>query len=125
MIFFTKINTIDINIGGTMRLGLKKINLVPSNTKSIYHKDVILERHRHRFAINDSFKTILQQNDCFVSGSSEEGIIEIIELKDHPWYIGCQFHPEYNSTPFNPHKLFVSFIQSCILPRRFTMNVIY
>ena len=121
----TKINTIDINIGGTMRLGLKKINLVPSNTKSIYHKDVILERHRHRFAINDSFKTILQQNDCFVSGSSEEGIIEIIELKDHPWYIGCQFHPEYNSTPFNPHKLFVSFIQSCILPRRFTMNVIY
>ena len=97
-----------------MRLGLKKINLVPSNTKSIYHKDVILERHRHRFAINDSFKTILQQNDCFVSGSSEEGIIEIIELKDHPWYIGCQFHPEYNSTPFNPHRLFISFIHTCI-----------
>tara|TARA_B100000029_G_scaffold507088_1_gene591046 strand:- start:667 stop:2229 length:1563 start_codon:yes stop_codon:yes gene_type:complete len=109
----TKINTNDNNIGGTMRLGLKEINL-DFSLKNIYNKDKTLERHRHRYAINDNFKNILYENNCLVSGLSEEGIIEIIELKNHPWYIGCQYHPEYNSSPFNPHPLFLSFIENCI-----------
>ena len=108
----TKINTNDNNIGGTMRLGLKEINL-DFSLKNIYNKDKTLERHRHRYAINDNFKNILYENNCLVSGLSE-GIIEIIELKNHPWYIGCQYHPEYNSSPFNPHPLFLSFIENCI-----------
>ena len=106
----TKLKVNDNNIGGTMRLGLKEIMLKPSKIKAIYNKNNIFERHRHRYYLDYNFKDILYDNGCLVSGYSDN-IVELIELEKHPWYIGCQYHPEYNSTPFNPHPLFISFIK--------------
>ena len=108
----TKIITND-DLGGSMRLGLKEIILCPnSNVKKIYGKELILERHRHRYAMNGVYKKYLIL-DWNVS-ISVDNITEVVELKNHPWYIGTQYHPEYNSTPFNPHPLFLSFIENCI-----------
>lgn len=109
----TKIIT-DDNIGGSMRLGSKGISLYPnSKVKEIYEKDIILERHRHRFGVDQSFKKYLVMN-WNVSSSVSDNVIEIVELKDHRWYIGCQYHPEYNSTPFQPHPLFLSFVKASL-----------
>ena len=108
----TKIITND-DLGGSMRLGLKEIILCPnSNVKNLYGKEFILERHRHRYAMNGVYKKYLIL-DWNVS-ISVDNITEVVELKNHPWYIGTQYHPEYNSTPFNPHPLFLSFIENCI-----------
>ena len=110
-------------IGGTMRLGAKKILLTDSKTKNIYRSDLIYERHRHRYTVNGSYISLINKGGLTVPGKSLEEneqtgipkpITEIIELKDHPWYIGCQYHPEYQSNPFNPHPLFLSFIENCI-----------
>ena len=111
----TKIIT-NNNLGGSMRLGLKEIELSPlgySNVKKIYGKQIISERHRHRFGVDPQYRSTLSLN-WIISMSVSDNIIEIVELKDHPWYIGTQYHPEYNSTPFNPHPLFCSFIENCI-----------
>ncbi len=102
------------DLGGSMRLGLKEITLYPnSNVKKIYGKEHIVERHRHRYAMNGLYKKYLII-DWNVS-TSVDNITEVVEFKNHPWYIGTQYHPEYNSTPFNPHPLFLSFIQNCII----------
>lgn len=109
----TKITTTDNNLGGSMRLGLKEITLYPnSNVKKIYGKEIILERHRHRYALDDGYKKYLRIN--WNVSTSDDNTTEVIELKNHQWYIGTQYHPEYNSTPFNPHPLFLSFIENCI-----------
>ena len=109
----TKIITDDDNLGGSMRLGLKEITLYPnSKVKKIYGKELISERHRHRFAMDDGFKKYLRMN--WNVSTSDDNTTEVVELKKHPWYIGTQYHPEYNSTPFNPHPLFRSFIEKCI-----------
>jgi len=101
------------DLGGSMRLGLKEITLYPnSNVKKIYGKEHIVERHRHRYAMNGLYKKYLII-DWNVS-TSVDNITEVVEFKNHPWYIGTQYHPEYNSTPFNPHPLFLSFIKHCI-----------
>ena len=99
---------------GCMRLGNQDIILHDSKIRNIYGKDIITERHRHRYIINNETNF---NNDFIISGRSvheNNSIIETIELKDHPWYIGCQYHPEYKSSPFNPHPLFSSFIGECI-----------
>ena len=105
-------------LGGTMRLGGSKIKL-KENTKikGIYQKDIISERHRHRYDVSDIYKSVLEENGFIISGQCiDYQLIEIVELitEKHPWYIGCQYHPEYQSSPFKPHPLFVSYILQCI-----------
>ncbi|BAP58548.1 CTP synthase [Candidatus Tachikawaea gelatinosa] len=104
----------DCNLGGTMRLGNQKCYLTRNSLSyKIYHKDFIFERHRHRYEVNSH---LLRKNNLLqliIAGYSVENqLIEIIELKNHPWFIGCQFHPEFSSTPRDGHPLFSSFIKA-------------
>ena len=104
----------DKNLGGTMRLGsydakLKKNSMI----QKIYGKNLIKERHRHRYEVNIAFKEKFEKNGMSFSGLSPDGKLpEIIELKNHPWFIGVQFHPEFKSRPLTPHPLFSSFIKA-------------
>ncbi len=102
-------------LGGTMRLGSYPCKLLEgSKVREIYGTSLIHERHRHRYEFNNSYREIFQNMGMVFSGlSPDERLVEIIELRDHPWYIGCQFHPEFKSKPFKPHPLFVSFIKAC------------
>lgn len=103
-------------MGGTMRLGKHKIKLSNSKVKDIYQSEVIHERHRHRYIISPNYINYLNEEGLNKVGTNiESNIIETVELnhKLHPWYIGCQYHPEYQSSPFNPHPLFLAFIQQC------------
>ncbi len=102
--------------GGTLRLGIYDCKLL-ANTKSkkIYKKDLIQERHRHRYEFNSNFKKELSNSDIIISGINPESkLVEIIEHKEHPFYIGCQFHPEFLSRPLNPHPLFLELIKQSI-----------
>ncbi|WP_340694385.1 CTP synthase [Hydrogenobacter thermophilus] len=112
-------------LGGTMRLGSYPCMLVSgSKVKEIYGKDVVYERHRHRYEFNNSYRDIYERSGMVFSGLSPNGkLVEIIELKDHAWYIGCQFHPEFKSKPFEPHPLFTSFIRAC-LERRLAFQLL-
>ena len=104
----------DKNLGGTMRLGLYKAKL-KKNTKikNIYKKQLIQERHRHRYEVNINLKDKFEKKGLIFSGISPDNKLpEIIELKDHPWFIGVQFHPEFKSRPLSPHPLFSSFIKA-------------
>lgn len=100
------------NKGGTMRLGQQNCLLEADSLASeIYGADVIAERHRHRYEFNNDYTDVLRHHGLrFSAHSDPEGLVEIIELPDHPWFIGCQFHPEFTSTPRDGHPLFTSFI---------------
>ena len=75
----------------------------------------ISESHRHRYEVNNNYRDILLKNGLIFSGlSPDEKLVEIIEIKEHPWFLGCQFHPEFKSSPLKPHPLFVDFIKSAI-----------
>lgn len=104
-------------LGGTMRLGSWQVKLKEGTLAySIYGKKEIYERHRHRYEVSPKFIPILEKNGLILSGSSYKGDVmfaEIVELPDHPWFIGTQFHPEFKSKPFSPHPLFVSFVRAC------------
>jgi CTP synthase len=102
--------------GGSMRLGAYEATLVEgTKTAEIYDTTTITERHRHRFEVNPEYVPRLQEAGLIVSGTSTVGgLVEIIELADHPWFIGCQFHPEFKSKPFSPHPLFRSFVQAAV-----------
>ena len=104
------------NLGGTMRLGAYDAVLKKgSKVHSIYQKNVISERHRHRWEVNIKYKDALENSGVIFSGMSPDGNLpEIIELKDHPWFIGVQFHPELKSRPFDPHPIFISYILAAI-----------
>ena len=104
------------NMGGTMRLGAYDCNLKKnSRIYYIYKKTKISERHRHRYEINLNYRKKLEKYGMDFSGMSPDGKLpEIVELKNHPWYIGVQFHPELKSRPFDPHPLFVSFIKAAV-----------
>lgn len=106
----------DDDLGGTMRLGAYKCNLVPgSKAHKIYGSSDITERHRHRYEINISYKAQLEEQGLKFSGLSPSGNLpEIVELDNHPWFIGVQFHPELQSRPFKPHPLFVDFIKTAL-----------
>jgi CTP synthase len=79
----------------------------------IYNKEKIYERHRHRYEFNPEYEELLKDNGMVVSGkNSERNLVETVEIKDHPWFFGCQFHPEFKSRPMEPHPLFVSFIKA-------------
>ncbi len=104
------------DMGGTMRLGAYPARLVAgSKVASIYGSKEISERHRHRYEVNINFKDGLEEKGLLFSGMSPDGTLpEIVEYKDHPWFIGVQFHPELKSKPFDPHPLFVSFIRAAL-----------
>ena len=101
------------NLGGTMRLGAYACELQEgSKTREIYGKELIQERHRHRYEFNDEYLAQYEENGMKCVGRNpENGLVEIVEVPEHPWYIGTQFHPEYKSTVLNPHPLFLSFIK--------------
>ena len=110
----------DGDLGGTMRLGAYECCLLPdSKVAHIYGTDKISERHRHRYEVNLSYEKALNDAGMFVVGKSPDGKLpEIVERKDHPWFIGVQFHPELKSKPFAPHPLFVSFVAAAIAQSR-------
>jgi CTP synthase len=101
--------------GGTMRLGAYPCVLKESSLASLaYGTREIQERHRHRYEFNNEFKEILTSKGLVISGTSPNGeLVEIVELKDHPWFLGCQFHPEFKSRPMQPHPLFRDFVKAC------------
>lgn len=102
------------NKGGTMRLGTWKCKVTPGSIVSgIYNENIIEERHRHRYEYNNKYKEQLENAGMLTTGvNPETGLVEIIEVKDHPWFVGVQYHPEYKSTVANPHPLFISFIDA-------------
>ncbi|MEM9553933.1 MAG: CTP synthase [Acidobacteriota bacterium] len=108
------------NLGGTMRLGAYPCRLAEgSKARKIYGADEISERHRHRFEVNQKYLPQLTGAGLRVAGMSPDGkFVEMVELPEHPWFIGSQFHPEYKSRPTEPHPLFVSFIAAALEERR-------
>ena len=104
------------DMGGTMRLGSYEC-ILDKNSKSfeVYQKDLISERHRHRFEFNNKYRELFEASGMRLAGiNPKEDLVEIIELVDHPWFVGVQFHPEYKSTVRYPHPLFVGFIKAAI-----------
>jgi len=104
------------NKGGTMRLGAYPCLLVEDTfAMNAYKTENISERHRHRFEFNNEYKDKLVESGLVISGTSpDHDLVEIVELKDHPWYLGCQFHPEFKSKPMAPHPLFKAFIKAAL-----------
>jgi len=103
-------------LGGTMRLGAYPCDLQEgSRAREIYGEANISERHRHRYEVNQKYLPTLKENGLVVAGMSPNGkFVEMVELPDHPWFLGCQFHPEYKSKPTDPHPLFTSYIAAAI-----------
>jgi len=101
--------------GGTMRLGNYTCKLdKQSKAFKAYGRELIQERHRHRFEFNDSFKTLYEEAGMHCVGiNPDTKLVEMVEVPALTWYIGCQFHPEYNSTVLNPNPLFVDFVKAC------------
>ncbi len=100
--------------GGTMRLGAYPCKLKKDTLAyTAYKQDLIYERHRHRYEFNKKYAKQFEENGLILSGlSPDEDLVEIVEIKDHPWFVGCQFHPEFKSKPMDPHPLFVHFIRA-------------
>lgn len=105
------------DLGGTMRLGSQDCHLVPgSQAQKIYDSDLIRERHRHRYEVNNNYRALLESEGLVIGGLSfDKTLVETIELPDHPWFFASQFHPEFTSTPRDGHPLFRQFIQAAIL----------
>ncbi len=102
------------DLGGTMRLGGQHCRLEPGSlARRLYGVDVIRERHRHRYEFNNQYLNILQDKGLVISGRSTDGnLVEMVELADHPWFLACQFHPEFTSTPRDGHPLFAGFVRA-------------
>ncbi len=102
----------DCDLGGTMRLGGYLCQLEKGSfARRAYGKQNIYERHRHRYEFNPEYQDMLAESGLFFSGRNPDyGLVEVIEIKDHPWFLGCQFHPEFKSKPLYPHPLFKAFI---------------
>lgn len=106
--------------GGTMRLGSYPCVLEPdSNAYRAYNTKEISERHRHRYEFNNAYKGVLVRNGMKIGGTSPDGeLVEIVEIEDHPWFLGCQFHPEFKSRPTDPHPIFKAFITAALKEKR-------
>ncbi|MGI9229074.1 MAG: CTP synthase [Gammaproteobacteria bacterium] len=106
----------DSDLGGTMRLGGQACKLSDDSlVRELYGKDVITERHRHRYEFNAHYTQTLQDKGLRIAGVSvDEKLVEIVEIADHPWFVACQFHPEFTSTPRDGHPLFISFIKAAL-----------
>jgi CTP synthase len=102
-----------------MRLGAYECELTPGSLASrIYGQRTVSERHRHRYEFNPAYRDRLAESGLTFSGLSPDGkFVEIVELTDHPWFLGCQFHPELKSKPLLPHPLFTSFIEAALAQR--------
>jgi len=102
------------DLGGTMRLGGQACQLMQdSRIRELYGKDVIVERHRHRYEFNNRYLKILEEAGLAITGkSSDNNLVEVVEIPSHPWFIACQFHPEFTSTPRDGHPLFSSFVDA-------------
>ena len=101
-----------VNKGGTMRLGSYKCKLSKNSiVRNAYKMETIEERHRHRYEFNSTFKNEFNENGMITTGINEKlNLVEVIELKNHPWFVGTQYHPEYKSRVLKPHPLFISFV---------------
>ncbi len=104
----------DADLGGTMRLGAQESRLRrESLSRSVYGTDIINERHRHRYEFNNTYMDLLQDSGLLIAGKTIDGsLVEVVEIPEHPWFIGCQFHPEFTSTPRDGHPLFRGFIKA-------------
>ncbi|MDH3281614.1 MAG: CTP synthase [Gammaproteobacteria bacterium] len=103
--------TEDSDLGGTMRLGGQGCNLMAgTRTHELYSKDQIVERHRHRYEFNNRYRQVLEHSGLVVAGISNDDLVEVVELHDHPWFVGCQFHPEFTSSPRDGHPLFSGYV---------------
>ncbi len=113
------------DLGGTMRLGAYPCKLrAGSRAREIYGVEEVAERHRHRYEVNNSYRDLLAEYGMRCSGLSPDGsLVEIVELAAHPWFVGCQFHPELRSRPTRPHPLFASFVAAARAHRRRTPDV--
>ena len=107
-------------LGGTMRLGAYHCSLnANSNAFKAYKKQVISERHRHRYEFNNKYKELMEKKGVLFSGTlKDDNLCEIMELKDHPWMLSVQFHPEFKSKPLSPHPLFIAFIEAALKHRQ-------
>jgi len=105
--------------GGTMRLGANPCTLTKGTlAQEAYNAIEISERHRHRFEFNNSYRDILTKNGLVLSGIyKDKDLVEVVEIKDHPWFLGCQFHPEFKSKPLVPHPLFKAFVRAALVNR--------
>lgn len=114
-----EVRTHNADLGGTMRLGGQRCELVADSLAArIYSADSVIERHRHRYEVNNTYRAALVETGLLISGTSpDKALVEIIELPDHPWFVGVQFHPEFTSTPRDGHPLFTSFIQAALRHR--------
>lgn len=103
-------------MGGTMRLGLYPCKISSGTLASdAYNQEIIYERHRHRYEFNNAFRSQITEAGMILSGlSPDERLVEIVEVTDHPWFLGCQFHPEFKSRPNRPHALFIDFVEAAV-----------
>jgi len=110
------------DLGGTMRLGAQRCRLEPNTlARRLYAKDEVLERHRHRYEFNNGYREVLTEHGMVLSGFSVDGtLVEMVELPGHPWFLACQFHPEFTSTPRDGHPLFTGFVRAALKRRQFT-----
>jgi CTP synthase len=108
----TEVRTEESDLGGTMRLGAQECRLVEGSVAAeAYGTDIIVERHRHRYEVNNNYLEILEKNGLRIAGRSMDGsLVEVVEVIDHPWFVACQFHPEFTSTPRDGHGLFSAFV---------------
>jgi CTP synthase len=106
----------DSDLGGTMRLGGQICQIVPGTlAHKVYQRDSVLERHRHRYEFNNQYLDLLTKAGLIISGKSADGtLVEMVELADHPWFLGCQFHPEFTSGPRDGHPLFTDYIRAAL-----------
>jgi CTP synthase len=111
-----EIRTEESDLGGTMRLGAEECRLTPgSKVSEVYDAEVVSERHRHRWEFNNDYLDRLSDAGLKIAGRSIDGtLVEVVEVDDHPWFVGCQFHPEFTSTPRDGHPLFTSFVEAAI-----------
>ncbi|WP_339460322.1 CTP synthase [Nodularia spumigena] len=105
-----------VDLGGTMRLGLYPCHLVPNTlAANLYQQEVVDERHRHRYEFNNNYRNLLLESGYVISGTSPDGrLVEIVEFPQHPFFLACQFHPEFHSRPSTPHPLFKGFMEASI-----------
>jgi CTP synthase len=110
----TEMRDENADLGGTMRLGSQDCHLVEGSlAKATYQRDVIVERHRHRYEVNNNYVDQLQQAGLRIGGwSADDTLVEMVEIPEHPFFVGCQFHPEFTSTPRDGHPLFSGFISA-------------
>jgi len=104
------------DLGGTMRLGAQPADVVPGTlVQKVYRSDVVNERHRHRYEVNNYYVPKLEEAGLKIAARTRvESLCELVELPDHPWFVGCQYHPEFTSTPRGGHPLFKAFIEAAL-----------